>query len=253
MMTDDIGPILKKWRYAPNDINVRIVRAENGREKLQMRLDLGILQMELDGRPDGRRPHRFETYYKYYLNKARLMEKERGRLLSLTPLDCWLLQQEAVQFYHRYLALMRLGDYRRVIRDTLRNLHVFDFVGKHTSNAEIAWSFEQYRPYVIMMNTRACAAQSMDLQDFDKALEQIRQGSRKLKQFYRANHERVGEDRVELELLHEWALEIRRKRPLSDREHLARELRRAVHNEEYERAALLRDMLGDLEKPVDPA
>ncbi|HNW59064.1 MAG TPA: UvrB/UvrC motif-containing protein [bacterium] len=248
-MTDDIGPMLKKWRYTPDDIHVRLIRGEDGRDKLQLRLDLGLLQMELDGRPDGRRPHRFESYYKYCLHRARLAEKQEGRHLDLTPIDCWLLQQEAVQFYHRYLALMRLGDYPRVIRDTVRNLHVLDFVGQHTSNDEIIWSFEQYRPFVIMMNTRACASQSMEFQDFDKALEHIRQGSTRLRKFYRTHSARLGEERLELDLLQEWAVEIKGKRPLSDREHLARELRQAISKEEYERAALLRDMLGELEKP----
>ncbi len=249
-MTDDIGPLLKKWRYTPNDINVRLVHGEDGREKLQLRLDLGILQMELDGRPDGRRPHRFESYYRYYLRKARLAEKEEGRNLSLTPVDCWLLQQESVQFYHRYLALMRLGDYPRVIRDTLRNLNVLDFVGRHAPNDEIIWSFEQYRPFVIMMNTRACASQSLEQRDYDQALAYIKLGSGKLRKFYLAHRARIGEERLELDLLHEWSEEIRRQRPVSDRELLVRELQQAIHKEEYERAALLRDMLGDLEKPA---
>lgn len=248
-MNEDIGPILKNWRHVPDDVNVRIIRGSDGREKLQMRLDLGMLQMELDGRPDGRRPHRYESYLKYYTQKALQHKKEHGSLLMLTPLDCWLLQQEAVQFYHRYLALMRLGDYRRVIRDTKRNLTVLDFVAEHTGNEEIVWSFEQYRPYVILMNTRAFASQSMDLQDYDKALEYIREGTHQLQQFYRLNHDRVGEERPELDILRDWAVEIRRKRPISDRERLSGELRRAVQNEEYERAALLRDMLSELGRP----
>jgi hypothetical protein len=253
IMTDDIGSILKKWRYAPDDINVRLIRGQDGKDKLQMRLDLGLLQMELDGRPDGRRPHRFESYLGYYTKKAQTHEKEHGSRLNLAPLDCWLLQQEAIQFYHRYLALMRLGDYQRVIRDTLRNLSVFDFVGSHTRNEEIIWSFEQYRPYVIMMNTRAWASQSMEFQDYDQALDYIKQGTGKLRRFYRMNREKVGEERPELDLLRDWAVEIRRKRPISDRERLGRELQQAVRNEEYERAALLRDMLGDLGAPASPA
>ena len=31
-----------------------------------MRIDLGLLQMELDGRPDGQRPHGFESLLDYY-------------------------------------------------------------------------------------------------------------------------------------------------------------------------------------------
>jgi len=55
-MADDSGPILRKWPYSDIDMNVRLIQGEDGRQKLQLRLDLGLMQMELDGRPDGRRP-----------------------------------------------------------------------------------------------------------------------------------------------------------------------------------------------------
>ena len=59
-MTEDIRTILKNWDYDPEN-SIRKVVDENGTEKIQVRVDQGafqgILQMELDGRPDGRRPH----------------------------------------------------------------------------------------------------------------------------------------------------------------------------------------------------
>ncbi len=243
-MMDDIAAILKDWRYLPNDVNVRIITGQDGRPKLQMRLDLGLLQMELDGRPDGQRPHRFETYFNYFLEKSRRPKAGKSHAFHLTPMDCWLLQQEAIQFYHRYLALMRLGDFSRVIRDTTRNLHVFDFVARHARDEEIVWSFEQYRPYVIVMKTRACTSLSMEAKDHAQALDHIRIGMRQLRRHYRQYGDKAGEDRLELELLREWALEVKKKRPLSERERLRRDLARAIRNEEYEQAAILRDLLG---------
>jgi len=49
----DLLPLLKGWDYEPGTINVRKINGMDGQPKLQMRLDLGLLQMELDGRPDG--------------------------------------------------------------------------------------------------------------------------------------------------------------------------------------------------------
>ena len=37
-----------------------------GRGKVQLRVDLGILQMEMNGRPDGHRPEGFESWLDYY-------------------------------------------------------------------------------------------------------------------------------------------------------------------------------------------
>ncbi len=56
-MSKDIAVILNGWDYNPDEVTVRRILGLDGRVKIQMRLDLGILQMEVDGRPDGQHPH----------------------------------------------------------------------------------------------------------------------------------------------------------------------------------------------------
>ena len=54
----DIDRILKEWPYEPGEISARLVRATDGREVLQMRVEMGVLQLEIDGparRPAARR------------------------------------------------------------------------------------------------------------------------------------------------------------------------------------------------------
>ena len=51
----DIDFILREWPYRPGVISARIVRAAGRRKVLQMRIELGMLQMEFSGRPDGER------------------------------------------------------------------------------------------------------------------------------------------------------------------------------------------------------
>ena len=53
MSTNDISQILNEWLHQPGQLNVRIIEAEDGRELVQLRIELGIVQMELHGRPDG--------------------------------------------------------------------------------------------------------------------------------------------------------------------------------------------------------
>ena len=62
----DIAPVLRGWEYEPGSINVRKISGLDGREKIQMRLDLGLLQMEVTGRPDGERPHGCESLLEYF-------------------------------------------------------------------------------------------------------------------------------------------------------------------------------------------
>ena len=242
-MKDDIGPILRNWKYKTDDINVRIIEGVDGKPKLQMRLDLGILQMELDGRPDGRKPARFDSYLDYYESKC---ENYPDKIFMLTPTECLKLQQEAIQYYHRYLALMKLEDFQRVARDTRRNLRVFDFVEKYSDSKEIVWTFQQYRPYVIMMHTRAIASLSINDSDYDQALQQIEEGILDIERFYKLFSDDAPEEKFELDYLKQWAEEIYELKPLSREEKLNRELEDAVDREDYEQAAILRDELNTL-------
>ena len=65
-MSYDISYILGDWPYRPDEITVRIIDGEEGRRKIQLRLDLGILQMEFDGRPDGRRIHECDSWFDFH-------------------------------------------------------------------------------------------------------------------------------------------------------------------------------------------
>jgi len=64
-MTRDISPILAEWEYQPGQLAVRIIAADDGEPRLQVRLDLGLLQMHLEGRPDGQTPFGFRSFLDY--------------------------------------------------------------------------------------------------------------------------------------------------------------------------------------------
>ena len=246
-MFDDISHILDNWKYSEHDINVRLIHGSDGRSKVQMRLDLGILQMELDGRPDGRRPRNHNSYLDYFESRAKARQHSKTKShFVLSPMDCFKLQQESIQYYHRYLALMKLRDYARVTRDTWRNLRVFDFVEKYADNDEVIWQFQQHRPYVIMMNTRAKASIKLDNTEFETAMQLIRDAIKEIEHYNEKWDERIGPDSPELEFLHYWYDEISEQRPLSEEEQLNKELEEAIADENYEKAAEIRDKLATL-------
>ena len=242
-MFDDISHILDSWRFSEHDITVRLIQAADGRSIVQMRIDLGILQMELDGRPDRRRPRDHDTYLPYCETKAHLRKKSKMSSFVLSSVDCFKLQQEAIQFYHRYLALMKLKDYSRVSRDTRRNLRVLDFVEKYAENDEVVWQFQQHRPYVVMMNIRARASIELGRSNFEKAVRLITSAIKEIERFNEKWADRIGRDLPEVEFLHYWLDEISEQKPLSEEEQLNKELKQAVFAENYEKAAELRDLL----------
>src|SRR5687767_4205782 len=185
-LSKDILPLLKGWDYEPGTINVRKISGLDGAPKLQMRLDLGLLQMEMTGRPDGVRPHGCESLLDYFETQLKDHRTRNGTELGfhLTSSQCQSLREEAVMYYHRYLSLFVLEEFPGVVRDTARNLRVLDLCGKFAVNEQDRLVLEQYRPYITMMNVRAQASILYKEKRFTAALEAVNDGLARIKEFF---------------------------------------------------------------------
>lgn len=246
-MSQDLNDLLDGWPHEPGQIKVRKITGSDGQEKVQLRLDLGLIQMEMNGRPDGQRPKGYESLLVYHQHKA--LKAEGGPdEYKLSPDECGELQQEGIQYYHRYLSLFQLEDFPAVVRDTQRNLDLFEFVGEHTERDDITWAFDQFIPYVQMMNTRAKASIELENKNLEAALREIDKGREKIVGFYNEHEQpEAAEKSAELSFLDEWREELQAKRPLTKIEKMRQELDIAIQSEAYEKAAQLRDAIRALD------
>src|SRR5215472_15380687 len=117
-MDFDISRLLENWEYEPGQVVVRRFKAKDGVEKIQLRVDLGLLQMNAEGRPDGKKPFGYVSLLEYH--QARLykyLAAHGGSAdgFKLKAEECSKLQLEALQYHHRYICLLELGDYPAVI------------------------------------------------------------------------------------------------------------------------------------------
>lgn len=252
-MNFDIAHLLDRWDYQPGQVVVRRFKGRDGQEKIQLRLDLGLLQMNVEGRPDGKRPFGHESLLEHFESQlekhlAAHQGSEEGFVLKAE--DCAKLQQEAIQYHHRYICLFQLEDYAGVIRDTERNLEVFDFVEQFADTDEMAWSLQQFRPQLLMMQIRAQGTLTLKDNDFAATLRLIEEGLEEIREFYR-DQSRLDlmEQSGEIHSLEAWLQEINNLRPLSEREKLEHALNEAVEREDYEKAAEMRDALRNLNSP----
>ena len=247
-MSLDLNTILKDWPHENRAIKVRKILGLDGRHKLQLRIDLGVLQMELSGRPDGARPHGCESLLTYHQLRAARAEA-KGDSYDLTAEQCAELQQEGIQYYHRYLSLFQINDFHGVVRDTQRNLELFDFVDAHTERDELSWTLQQFRPYVLMMNTRAKASIFLGQGKFPEAIAEIRRGREAILEFFqKSNFPELAAKSSEIHFLDDWLKEVSAKRPRSKLEIMESEMEIAVAKEYYERAAELRDQIAKLKE-----
>ena len=242
----DLNDLLEGWPYEPGQVKARKIMGRDGCEKVQLRIDLGLIQMELNGRPDGMRPHGYESLLHYHQAKS-AMVKPGDQPYALSESDIAALQQEGAQYYHRYLSLFQLRDFQNVVRDTERNLDMFDFVSEHAADDDSKWTLEQFRPYVIMMNTRAKASMQLKEGNTADAVKLIEAGKAKIESFYRSiGQSEWIESSNELAFLSDWLKEVRDAVPLTPLELMELDLKRAIADEAYERAAELRDAIRSL-------
>jgi hypothetical protein len=188
-MSDDIGPIMKEWDEVADARSIRMIVGNDGKEKIQLRVEFGILQMEADGRPDGKRPYGKESLLEHYVSLLDTYKQDYNtdKGFKLDSHDCERLGDEATQYYHRYVSFFGIEDYVRAERDTARNLRVFDLVKTYAEQQDDALFLEKFRPYVITMNSRAKAFIFMNDNNYLGAINVIEEAIDKIIDFYRDN------------------------------------------------------------------
>jgi hypothetical protein len=245
--TFDLRRLLESWPYDP-DNDARIVRCEDGREVIQVRTLVGIEQLEISGRPDGARPHGMESALEFHLQRlAKARSAGREAEFELGAGDCAELFNEGTLYYFRYLRLFQLKRWAETVRDTARNLRLFDFVRQYAAREEDRNHLEKWRPYIVRMNAAAAAAMTLGKGGFDKAIEIVSAAIERIEALEEMDNETFQFERTRsLAALRELAGQIQQTRPVSALEKLEQQLRQAIARQEFESAAELRDKIREL-------
>jgi hypothetical protein len=225
-------------------MSVRKIAGVDGTVKLQVRLDLGVLQMELSGRPDGQRPYGCESLLEYFEAELARHKRQNGTEVGfeVSIEQCMLLREEAMMYYHRYVGLFVLEDYAGVVRDTARNLRVLDFCGRFAAQDEDRVILEEHRPHLIVTQARGAASMLVAERRFDEAMGQVEEGLGKLRDFFiELGQEDFFSRSHDAKVLRQFGRQIRKRMPGDRLRRLRVSLARAIKEERYEDAAGVRD------------
>lgn len=248
-MNLDLTELLEDWPYEPGKLNVRLVPGLDGRPKVQIRLDLGIVQMECEGRPDGKTISGYRSQLEYI--EALIDEHETSgeeALFTISMDDCRALRDEATQYYHRYLALMVLENFEGVVRDTSRNLRLLDVIATYAESEDDRGSVERFRPYLTMMRARAIAGLAVKAEEPKAALLAVDDALESLRTYFsEVGEEEDYEQSGEVMALRGIRESLVPKLPVSQKSELRRRIRDAVEQENYELAAILKKELSLLD------
>lgn len=233
----DLDELLHNWPYDPGTISVRLVKGADNREVIHMRIEMGIMQLETTGRPDGARPEGRTTYLDRLLQLAADTED-----MQLTEEQCQQCDREFVQFYHRRICWLALQEYGHAVQDADHTLRLMDFCRRHSPDEQWTLSHEQYRPFVMYHRVQANAMSMLTEDRAEDAVESINLGLEKMREIY-AEYEL--DDEFEKDELVQRLVELRES--LRDQFEVGRTLPErladAIASEQYELAARLRDEL----------
>ncbi len=248
-MRRDIDEALQGWPYAPEPGEVvvaRQVKARDGRPVLQVRVELGILQMEDEGRPDGVRPHSFATYLDYLRHKAATRGSgAKSGTFTMSAEQRAEADREFSQFYQRRVAWLAIQRYEKARRDAEHSLALMDFVKSYGQDPEYIASHERFRGLVLFHKTQAAAALALERGRPDESIDAVREGMDRLVEHQQAwSSDPDREDTPNEALVEQLRVlegEIRKK--FAVEKTLREQLDEAVADEDYERAARLRDQI----------
>ncbi len=240
MRSKHIDHLLNDWPYEP-DGGVRLVKGADGRDLIQVRVDLGILQLEITGRPDGMKPDGFPTLLDWLVHRE--MEDPD---FELDDEVCNEIDREFVQFYHRRMAWLRLQRFESAVQDANHTLSLMDFCREHSDDDEWTFQHEQHRAFVLFHRIQASALIAVENQQTEEAVELIDEGLEEI----RSSFDELGwEEFYETDELVLRLGELRESL-LKDTEipkSLQQQLEEAVQSEQYELAAILRDKMAKRE------
>lgn len=236
-MSSDLDYLLNEWAYEPESLCARLIKAADGRDLIQLRIDMGILQLETQGRPDGQRPQGHTT-----LLDCLCKQEAEDPDFELDEATCLEIDREFVQFYHRRVAWLRLQRFERAVQDADHTLALMDFCREHSPCEDWTLQHEQHRAFVLFHRTQASALLAIEEQAPEDAVEAISDGLDLIEE----NFVEMGwEEHFEADELVERLVELREslRNDFSIEKTLNEQLADAVASEQYELAARLRDQM----------
>jgi hypothetical protein len=247
-MRRDIDEALQGWPYEPDpgEVIAREVRARDGRNVLQIRIELGLLQLEVEGRPDGVRPHSYATYLDYLRHRAttRGSSQAGGKSpWSMTAEHCAEADREFAQFYHRRVAWLTLQRYDRALIDADHSIALMDFVRKFATDPDYINSHERYRGLVLFHRTQAAAALALERRKPEEAIDAVREGMDRLIEHQQAVATEADDTPNDALIEQLRVLEREIRKNFSVEKTLREQLDEAVADEDYELAARIRDQI----------
>jgi hypothetical protein len=256
----DLNYILDNWNE--NDPDIRKFYGEDGIEKLQVRFQLnqsniyGISQMNLEGRPDGKRPYGFDSLFQYYehdfINYCHTRGTEEDYKIDQN--DATLLLEEVQDYIQRcsFLVVQKpisSQDRRRIIRDGEFEFQTLDFIEKYAKDYGIIQYAISLKPEIVMFTSRMMIVEGMRVKDYEMAFNGLKKGKKRILKLQNILEGKVQDYLTKcINDLNKLEKYVKRVKPITRVEQLENMLEKANIVENYEAADAIKKEIRGLNK-----
>ena len=145
-----------------------------------MRIEMGLLQSETTGRPDGEHPGGFDTALEWLSELAR----SQGDDTALDEQQSWKSIASSCSSITGGSAAWRSGSLPGRWPMSDHALALMDFVAAHSPNPQWTASHEQYRLFVLFHRIQAAAMLALESSGPEGAIESINQGLERMHEVF---------------------------------------------------------------------
>ena len=257
-MTLDLDELVSGWDCPSGELRARVVVGRDGDEMVQIRLDLGVMQMFPNGRPDGVRYHGLPSAREYIEHELRVGGERLDRA------DWQELQRELHQTNYRRLAYSMLAEdalqendtanTRRHIQSALADIdaclaqlrllaeHGLGEAGVESLGPTLHFDRARMRSQLHVVEGR-----------FEEAIEQAEAGAASLEDLLTelGYDEELREEDPGVRYLQDLGHQLRREYGVTQT--LRERLEEALENDDFETAAEIRDSMRRREEEPPPS
>ncbi|MBL8880063.1 MAG: UvrB/UvrC motif-containing protein [Phycisphaerales bacterium] len=246
-MVLDLADLIGDWKCDDEELAARVVSGRDGQSLIQLRIELGLLQMLPDGRPDGKRYHGMPTAADYVNHELKVNRRP-------TVQDWRELARELGQFNYRRLAFCGLAErtlsansvasaqlhLARAVRDTDFCLGAMRLANRGPVPPQLDPRLE---PALLFDRARLMSQLRLVEGMYDEAVEEAETGAAALTEYLRESASDDIDPASDSGVTYLLDLGRRLRKQYDIEQTLRERLDEAIDQDDYEAAARLRDEL----------